>query len=222
MIHHHIDLGTVLRGTVCALYSNLVTRPTGVAVRTEIERAIAEAGSRTVTVIDFSEVTLLDYSCADEIVAKLMLRTVAEAASAIDAHSDAHAGYFVFRGICDRHLDAIEAVLERHGLAIVALVDGVAQLVGEVAVEERDAWHRLHALGRADARTFAAHASGALATGARAAGALVEEEAEAAAEALLTRLWGRRLAMPVEGGWAAVGAAFETAPAPGSAPGHAA
>ena len=34
----HIDLSSVLRQTVsCELYSNLVTRPTGAAVRTQIE-----------------------------------------------------------------------------------------------------------------------------------------------------------------------------------------
>jgi len=206
VIHHHIDLGSVLRGTVCALYSNLVTRPTGVAVRTEIERAIAEAGGRTVTVIDFSQVTLLDFSCADEIVAKLMLRSVEDAARAIEARHEAHRaaggapeGYFVFRGICDRHLDAIEAVLERHGLAIVALLDGRPQLVGEVAAEERAAWDRLRELGAAEA------------------GALGDD-----AEPLLARLAARRLVMPVDGGWAAVGARLEIAPEPGPASGKAA
>jgi hypothetical protein len=192
VIQHHIDLGSVLRGTVCELYSNLVTRPTGVAVRTEIERAIAETGGRTLTVIDFTQVTLLDFSCADEIVAKLMLRSVTDAARAIEDH--APEGYFVFRGICDRHLDAIEAVLERHGLAIVALIDGVPQLVGEVPAEERAAWSRLCALGAADARTFA-----------EAAAAESSDAEEAAARALLDRLVARRLAMPVEGGWTAVG-----------------
>ena len=34
---NHIDVSVVLRGTVCDLYSNLVTRPTGAAVRAEIE-----------------------------------------------------------------------------------------------------------------------------------------------------------------------------------------
>ena len=201
MIHHHIDLGSVLRGTVCALYSNLITRPTGVAVRTEIERAIAEAGSRTLTVIDFSQVTLLDFSCADEIVAKLMLRSVTDAARAIEDH--APEGYFVFRGICDRHLDAIEAVLERHGLAIVALMDGVPQLVGQVPDDERAAWARLCALGPSDARTFA-----------EAAAAESSTEEEAAASALLDRLVARRLAMRIEGGWAAVGPRIDLTSAP--------
>ncbi|MDF1503403.1 hypothetical protein [Roseisolibacter sp. H3M3-2] len=205
MIHHHIDLGSVLRGTVCALYSNLVTRPTGVAVRTEIERAIAEAGGRTVTVIDFSQVTLLDFSCADEIVAKLMLRSVEDAARAIEARAQeareagVPEGYFVFRGVCDRHLDAIEAVLERHGLAIVAQVDGRAQLVGEVAAEERAAWDRLCELGAADAEALGADAA-----------------------PLLERLAARRLVMPVDGGWAAVGARLELPPEPGPARGRAA
>jgi hypothetical protein len=46
----HIDVGTVLRGTVCALYSNLVTRPTGAAVRTAIEQQVGEIGVPVVTV----------------------------------------------------------------------------------------------------------------------------------------------------------------------------
>ena len=70
----HIDVSTVLRRTVCDLYSNLVTRPTGAAVRTEIESQLAGVRGRTLTVIDFSNVNLLDSSCADEIVAKLLLR----------------------------------------------------------------------------------------------------------------------------------------------------
>ncbi len=211
MIHHHIDLGSVLRGTVCELYSNLVTRPTGVAVRTEIERAIAETGGRTVTVIDFSQVTLLDFSCADEIVAKLMLRSVEDAARTIEAA--APEGYFVFRGICDRHLDAIETVLERHGLAIVAMVDGVVQLVGEVGPDERVAWDRLRALGAADLEAFAQTLAGDLADGAA---------ATARAAELLDRLAARRLAMPVDGGWAAVGARLDIPPEPGPARGRAA
>ncbi len=187
--HHHIDLGTVLRGTVCALYSNLVTRPTGAAVRSEIERSIAEAAGPTVTVIDFSQVTLLDFSCADEIVAKLMLRYVRPAALVPDAGAAAVAagdGYFVFRGIGDHHLDAVEAVLERHGLAIVAVVDGELRLVGELSDDERRAWTLLHAVAPADAARLAA-----------AAGCDV-----AAADAALAALAQRRLAMPAPvGGW---------------------
>ena len=156
---NHIDLGTVLRRTVCDLYSDLVTRPTGAAVRDGIERQLAELGERTLTVIDFSHVGLLDYSCADEIVAKLLMRHCAELperAQADDRSSagaarerERHDAYFLFRGVSDSHLDAIETVLERHGLAIVAQVDdGSVMLVGEVEESERRAWEALQRLGR--------------------------------------------------------------------------
>ena len=178
---HHIDLGTVLRGAVCDLYSNLVTRPTGAAVRTEIERVLAETDGRVVTIIDFSQVTLLDFSCADEIVAKLMLRYCGAATP--------DGGFFVFRGLGDHHLDAIEAVLERHGLAIVALFHDEPTLVGAVAPEERDAWEvaRLH--GPADTAVLAAAAG----------------YDEAAVEAARERRAQRRLGMRLDGGWTAVG-----------------
>ena len=42
---HLIDVSSVLRGTVCDLYSNLVTRPTGAAVRTAIERQVVDIGT---------------------------------------------------------------------------------------------------------------------------------------------------------------------------------
>ena len=146
---HHIDLSSVLRRTVCDLYSNLVTRPTGAAVRTAIELQLAELGGRTLTVIDFSNVNLLDYSCADEVVAKLLLPYCAE-----EPPRDA---YFVFRGVSEFHLDALDAVLERHGLALVLQVhDGALQLVGDVSEDERRVWDVLTRLGRADARTVAA------------------------------------------------------------------
>ncbi len=126
-----IDVGTVLRGTVCALYSNLVTRPTGAAVRHAIERQVTDIGGPAVTTIDFSQVNLLDFSCADEIVAKLLLR-----------YTDANGppGYLTFRGIHDGHIDPIETVLERHALALVSWHEGCAELFGYVDEHERSHW----------------------------------------------------------------------------------
>ena len=201
MIHNHIDLGTVLRGAVCSLYSNLVTRPTGAAVRGEIERAVAEVGARSVTVVDFSQVTLLDYSCADEIVAKLMLR-----GGVLSTSDDTAEGYFVFRGLAEHHLDAVEAVLERHRLAIVALFGDEPALVGEVSSDERAVWELLRALGGADAVGLAA-ASGI--------------DAEEAA-AVLAELAARRLVLCVEGRYTALGGTLPPLPGAPGAPGAAA
>src|SRR5690606_20012717 len=75
-----IDLTRMHRRTVTSFYSNLVTRPTGRAVRMGVESQLAEidAGRNfCLSVLDFSQVNVLDYSCADEIVAKLLLRYVA-------------------------------------------------------------------------------------------------------------------------------------------------
>ena len=74
---NHIDVSNVLRQTLaCNLYSNLVTRDTGAAVRLQIEYLLGESHDRgsALTVIDFSHVSMIDFSCADEVVAKLLMR----------------------------------------------------------------------------------------------------------------------------------------------------
>jgi hypothetical protein len=139
---NHIDLSSVLRQTVaCDLYSNLVTRPTGAAVRDQIERLLGDAHDRTLTVIDFSQVSMIDFSCADEVIAKLLLR--------YEADDPPREAYFLFRGVTEEHWEAIEAVLERRGLALVLeQADGV-HVVGTLSSEERRVWEASQQLGRA-------------------------------------------------------------------------
>lgn len=190
----HIDVGTVLRGTVCDLYSNLVTRPTGAAVRTAIERQVTEIGAPVVTTIDFSQVNLLDFSCADEIVAKLLLRYTSD---------DGPPGYLTFRGIHEGHIDPIETVLERHALALVSWHEGEAELFGYVDDDERDHW-------------LAVRDNGPLAA---AAVATLLEVPVAFAETQLERLARRRLIMRHEQTYAVPGVVPHgppTAPGPGT------
>lgn len=140
-----IDVGTVLGN--CGPFTNLLTRPTGAAVRSQIEEQLAGLRDSAVTVIDFSHVQLLDFSCADEVIAKLLLRFGSE---------PAQEAYFVFRGVT-AHLDAIETVLERHMLALVIqLDDGAAQLIGEVPAAERRMWEALRKIGGGVASVIAA------------------------------------------------------------------
>ncbi len=183
----HIDVCSVLRGSVSDLYSNLVTRHTGRAVRDGIERELAGIHGRAVTVIDFSRVGVLDYSCADEIIAKLLLRFDATAGDAALAVPEA---YFVFRGVGD-HLDPIEHVLEHHGLAIVVeLPDGETYVVGELSEAERLTWLTVKRLGPSPVD----HVAGA-------AGLPSD-----ACERALDRLWRRRLVLRQDEAWIAVGA----------------
>ena len=136
-----IDVGHVLRGSVESLYSHLVTRPTGRAVRLAIEEQVA-GGSRTaLSLIDLSDVTVMDFSCADEVVAKLLMRFLEE-----DRPVDA---LFVFRGVCQNLHEPIQTVLERQELLAVAQgSDGSCSLMGTRTKEEEYAWTILEGRGR--------------------------------------------------------------------------
>lgn len=180
---NHIDLSSVLRQTVaCDLYSNLVTRPTGAAVRNQIERLLGDVRDRTLTVIDFSQVSMIDFSCADEVIAKLLLRYEAE-------NSPAEA-YFLFRGVTEEHWEAIEAVLERRGLALVIeQADGI-HVAGALSEEDRHVWETVQRLGRAPLEELAA----------------ALDSAEQDVASTLDRLGRRRLVMRVGDEYTVVGA----------------
>ena len=135
-----IDMSAVVRRSVASLYSHLVTRPTGQALRMGIESQLAELGDFCVSILDFTQVVVLDYSCADEAVAKLILRYQRE-----DRPAEA---YFIVRGVAEQHLEPIETVLGRHGLLLVAFVDGEGYtLLGDVTECEREAWLALQLIG---------------------------------------------------------------------------
>ena len=189
---NHIDVSSMLRKSVCELYSNLVTRPTGAAVRSEIEHELDRIGERALTVIDFSHVGLLDFSCADEIVAKLLLQYISTDAPRREV-------YFLFRGISEAHVEAIEAVLERHKLALVTQhADGETRLLGILGLEERRAWEIISELG-----------AGAVADVAERTGLSRD-----ATERTLDTLWRRRLLIRADDGYVAVGSATISAAPP--------
>lgn len=140
-----IPLGRVLQETVSTPYRDLVTRPTGAAVRGWIQKAIAGSAAPT-TMLDFTEVGLLDFSCADEIVAKLLL----------DAAPDAD-HYVMLLGTREDHTEAIDHVLNHHSLAIAVVVgpDEPPQLLGRVTPDLVRVFHCVFRLGPGDARSVA-------------------------------------------------------------------
>ena len=171
------DMSDMVRQSVATLYSHLVTRPTGQALRLGIEAQLTELGALCITVLDFSEVVVLDYSCADETVAKLIQRFLRS-----DRPAEA---YFVARGIDDRHRETIEAVLSRQDLALAAeLADGETVLLGDVSPEEEEAWAALNRLDRGAAGDVAGALGGQ------------EEAVSAALEALARRRVIARLDIP--------------------------
>lgn len=139
-----IDVASLVQRSVATLYSHLVTRPTGRAVRLAIEALLADAGDTAFSLIDLSEVTVLDFSCADEVVAKLLLRY-----QEADRPREA---YFVIRGLRDLHREPIEVVLERQRLtAVTQRDDGEYELLGPRSGDEDSAWRLVETRGRIDA-----------------------------------------------------------------------
>lgn len=123
-----IRIGHLLREAVAAPYRNLVTRPTGAAVRTRIEQTLAGSSCLT-ALLDFSEIELVDLSCADEVVAKLLL-----------AGRDAY--FFVLQGLREDQHEAIDHVLTHHRLAVTAMPQGKGEprLLGWVPSDAREAF----------------------------------------------------------------------------------
>jgi hypothetical protein len=176
---NRIDVSSVLRTQVSSLYSNLVTRPTGAMVRLAIETQVDKIGDRALAILDFSDVRALDFSCADEIVAKLLLQYVSVDIPRREV-------YFLFYGISESHMLAIETVLQRHGLALVLqLSDGNPRLLGVIDDDQRRIWETMRQLGSADSSQVASSA-----------GISAER-----AKQTLEDLWRRRLVIREEHGY---------------------
>jgi hypothetical protein len=134
-----IDVGEVLQRSVTSLYASLVTRPTGRAVRMAIATQLERAGTLSLSLIDFSEVVIIDFSCADEVVAKLLQQFLDD---------EARDAFFVFRGVLEPHRDQIEVVLVRQGLAAVIESDpGQFSLVGMRTDAEARVWDAIERCG---------------------------------------------------------------------------
>jgi hypothetical protein len=140
----------VQRRSVTSLFSNLVTRPTGRAIRSGVESQIAEmdgpASSACLSILDFSQVRVLDYSCADEIVAKLLL-----AAATGDR-------VLVLAGVRDEQREALEHVLAHHRLAVAACFRGsdTPDVLGWITSDAREAFADLRQHGPSDPSMLAA------------------------------------------------------------------
>lgn len=150
--------------------NDLITRPTGRAVRYGIEAALdaAAAPGDDVVILDFSAIRLMDCSCADEVLARLLQGTPR---------------VYLVRGLAEHHVDPVEQVLERYQVAVVAEQDGGLLLLGPVSDRTRAAFAWLAASGDADADQLAADL------------AWPREEAAAA----LDDLAGRRLILSAQG-----------------------
>ncbi len=133
-----IRLDTVLKEATQTDYRDLVTRPTGAAVRDRLVSTLLEQ-DRTEALLDFSRIGLVDFSCADEVVAKLIF-----------ALRDLPVSRVVLRGVREDQAEAIEHALSRHGLAVLALEEGSSKplLLGVIDDDCRTVFAILETMSR--------------------------------------------------------------------------
>ena len=103
---------------------DLVTRPEGEKIRQRIERDMEKKSGGAVIALDFSKIGVIDYSCADEIIAKLVSRLLS------GEYGDKS---LLLTGLNDNQKENIEVALERKDLAVsVEMRDGKRAVLGEL------------------------------------------------------------------------------------------
>ncbi|MBI3398471.1 MAG: DUF4325 domain-containing protein [Deltaproteobacteria bacterium] len=107
------DLYKLLKEELGNGSSDLVTRPSGNKIRERIERDIVNEPEGTVVALDFSKIGIIDYSCADEIVAKLISRLLS---------GEYGERYIVLSGLNENQKENIEVALERKELAVIGMM----------------------------------------------------------------------------------------------------
>lgn len=90
---------------------NLVTRETGKKIREAVEGMLEKEPDGAIVVLNFEGVGIIDYSCADEIMAKLITRLNS------DEYGDK---YIILKGANPTQKENIEVALERKKLAILS------------------------------------------------------------------------------------------------------
>lgn len=117
-----LDLGLLAREVLGNEVAHLVTRASGEAVRGKVEGYIAGLPGQAVLVVDFSAVGIMDFSCGDELVAKLVSRLIA------GEYGDR---YLVLGNVSAEHRENIQVALERKELAVMAWNSGEGRRNGE-------------------------------------------------------------------------------------------
>jgi hypothetical protein len=95
--------------------NHLVTRETGRFVREAVEERLRILGPRTLVDLDFSGVGIVDYSCADEVVTKLITRLQGQ---------EYGEKFLRLKGLNGTQRENVEVALERKKLGIIEVADG--------------------------------------------------------------------------------------------------
>jgi hypothetical protein len=107
-----IKLKTIIKEEIKTGSFDLMTRQLGQKIFLRIEKEIQEKENGTTVVLDFSGVGAIDYSCADEVMAKLVSRIE------LNEYGDK---YIYLENLTPTQQENIHVALERKNLAILEL-----------------------------------------------------------------------------------------------------
>jgi hypothetical protein len=118
------DLYKLLKDELGNGSKDLVTRPSGQSIRERIEKDLEKETEGSVVALDFSKIGVIDYSCADEVVAKLVSRLLS---------SEYGDKYLLLTGLNENQRENIEVALERKDLPVIAVMrDGTRTVLGNL------------------------------------------------------------------------------------------
>lgn len=127
--------------------THLVTRETGRAVRGVITRELEGLAAGEVLTLDFTGVGIVDFSCADECLAKLVTRLIA---------GEFGERYLLLTGLGESQRENVQVALERKRLpALLVNADGTWDCLGTVTPHLRETLRLVTARVRISARELA-------------------------------------------------------------------
>jgi hypothetical protein len=123
-IMHKYYLHKLLKEELRNGSSDLVTRTSGQVIRTRIERDMGQEQEGEIIALDFTQIGIIDYSCADEIIGKLISRLLS------GEYGDK---YLILTGLNENQKENIEVALEKKDLAVIAeMNNGTKQFIGSL------------------------------------------------------------------------------------------
>lgn len=141
------DLGAIIADEIDMNVSDLVTRNTGVKVRERLAGILGAAEDGLVLDLDFTNVGIVDFSCADEVLAILLSRLIAR---------EYGLKYICLSGLNEHQKENIQVALERKKLALLnAGQDGAWDIVGVLNPYLVETLNFVMAKGKVTAREMA-------------------------------------------------------------------
>lgn len=138
------DLYRILKEELRNGSSDLVTRHSGQLIRERIEKDLLNEKDGTLIALDFSGIGIIDYSCADEIVAKVISRLV---------NNEYGEKFLILKGLNETQKENIEVALERKDLSALAIMrDGKEAIIGSLNNYLKETFEIIKKKGKITAR----------------------------------------------------------------------